>query len=83
MSRQAIDKILDALKNGKHHTIEDITEKTGIKGPKIGIIIAFLEEFQFIKVDKDQKITLNALTKQFLDRLDKTDPAPFYEKITA
>lgn len=83
MNKQAIDKILDILKNGKQHTLEEITEKTGIKEPKVRIITAFLQKFQFIKVNKNGNIKLRALIKQFLDKLDKTDPKPSYEEITA
>lgn len=83
MDKQAIDIILDTLKNGKQHTLEEITKKTGIKEPKIRLIIAFLQKFQFIEIDKSGNIKLSILTKQFLDKLDKTDPTAFYEEITA
>jgi len=83
MDKQAIDKILDALKNGRYHAPKEITEKIGIKEPKVRLIIAFLEEFQFIDADKDGNIKLNALTKQFLHKLDETDPTSSYEEITA
>jgi DNA-binding IclR family transcriptional regulator len=75
MDEQDIDKILDALKNGRSHALKELTQETGIKEPKTRLIIAFLEKFQFVEVGKDGNIKLNRLTKQFLDKLDKTDPS--------
>jgi DNA-binding IclR family transcriptional regulator len=84
MDKPAIDKILDALKDGEYHTLKEITQKTGIKQPKTRLVIAFLQKYQFIELNKNGKIKLNVLIKQFLDKLDETDdPAPFYEEITA
>jgi hypothetical protein len=83
MDTQTIDKILYTLKDGKQHTLEEITQKTGTKEPKAKLVIAFLQKFQFIEVNKNGSIKLNPLTKEFLDKLDKTDPNSFYEEITA
>jgi Ca2+-binding EF-hand superfamily protein len=83
MDAQAIDKILDTIKTRRFTTLKEITRQTGIKEPRIRLIIAFLEKFQFIDVDKDGNIKLNALIKQFLAKLEKTDPKSSYEEITA
>jgi DNA-binding IclR family transcriptional regulator len=83
MDTPAIDKILDTLRDGKQHTLEEIMQKTGIKEPQIRLITAFLQEYQFIEVNKDGTIKLNPQTKEFRDKLNKTDPDTFYEEITA
>lgn len=80
MTNQSIDKVLDVLKDGKWHTPEEITNRTRIEEPKIKLITSFIQRFQFIQIDKKGKIKLTSLTKKFLE---KTDPAPFYEEITA
>ena len=83
MDKPAIDQILITLKDGKQHTPSEIAQKTGIKEPKIRLAIAFLQEFQFIEADKNGNIKLNHLTREFLNKLDKTDPDSSYEEITA
>jgi hypothetical protein len=83
MDKQATDKILNTLKNGEYHTLQEITQKTASKEPNARLIIEFLQKFQFIQIDKNQKIKLSTLTKQFLDKLDEAGSAPFYEEITA
>lgn len=83
MDKQATDRILETLKNGRYHTLKEITEKTAMEERKVRLIIAFLEKFQFINVDKNENIKLSTLTKQFLHKLNETDPTSSYEEITA
>jgi hypothetical protein len=83
MDKPATDKILDTLKNGEYHTLEEITQKTAAKTHKARLVIEFLQKFQFIEINKNEKIKLTTLTKQFLDNLDEAGSAPFYEEITA
>jgi len=83
MDRQVIDKILDALKDGKSHTLDEVREKAGVKEPKTELIITFLEKYQFVEMNKRGNVRLTTPTKQFLDELDRTDPPAFYEEITA
>ncbi|HVP26266.1 MAG TPA: hypothetical protein VMT26_01195 [Candidatus Bathyarchaeia archaeon] len=83
MDKQATDRILDALKNGRYHTPKEITEKAAMEERKVRLIIAFLEKFQFIDIDKNGNIKLSNLTKQFLQKLNETDPTSSYEEITA
>jgi DNA-binding IclR family transcriptional regulator len=83
VEKQGIDKLIDALKDGKWHSIEQIVQKTGIEKPKAKLVIAFLEQFQFIERDK-RKIKLNPLTKQLLEKLEDSDNASsFYEEMIA
>jgi DNA polymerase III delta subunit len=84
MDRQAIDKLLDALMDGKWHTAREIIDKTRIEEHKLKLITSFLREFQFIQEDKKtERIKLKTSTKELLEKLGKTDPNSSYEEITA
>jgi predicted transcriptional regulator len=85
MEKQDVDKLLDVLKDGKWHSIEQIVQKTGIEEYKAKLVISFLEQFHFVHTDKKTgKIKLTALTKQFLEKLeDHTRPSSFYEEMIA
>lgn len=83
MDRQEIDRILDALKDGKKHTLEDIRQRAGTKDTKAILILTFLGKFEFVEMDKERNVKLKPLIKRFLDRLDRTGSTSFYEEITA
>jgi hypothetical protein len=84
MQRQDTDKLLDALKDGRWHRTEDVQHATGLGARKTKLILSFMNKFDLIQTDeKTNKIRLSRLTKQFLEKLDDTDPAKSYEEITA
>jgi len=84
MEKQDIDKLLDALRDGKWHTQKQIVQETGIEEYKAKLIIAFLRRFQFIQTHKKtRKIKLNILTRQFLEKLANPKSSSFYEEMIA
>ncbi len=85
MERQDIDKLLEALIDGKWHTLEEIVQKTGIEEYRAKLVISFLQQFQFIQTDKKTgKIKLSALMRQFLEKLgDPNSASSFYEEMIA
>jgi predicted transcriptional regulator len=83
MKKQDIENLLDLLKDGKWYTAEKIMDKTRINEYKAKLMISFLQEFQFIQVDKKSgRIKLTISAKRFLENLEKTDAAS-YEEIMA
>jgi hypothetical protein len=85
MERQDIDKLLEVLIDGKWHTIEEIVQKTDIEEYRAKLVIAFLQQFQFIQIDeKTEKIKLSTSMRQFLEKLgDPNEASSFYEKMIA
>jgi hypothetical protein len=85
MQRQiAIDKLLDSLKDGRWHSAEEVQQASGLDARRTKLILSFMNEFNLIQTDKKtNKIRLSRLTKQFLEKLNETDPKKSYEEITA
>jgi len=85
MERQDIDKLLEVLIDGKWHTLEEIVQKTAIEEYRAKLVISFLQQFQFIQMDKRSgKIKLGTLMRQFLEKLgDPNEASSFYEKMIA
>jgi DNA-binding IclR family transcriptional regulator len=84
MQRQFTDRLLDALKDGKWHRVEDVQHATGLDARKTKLILSFMKEFNLIETNKKtDQVRLSHLTKQFLEKLNNTDPAKSYEEITA
>jgi DNA-binding IclR family transcriptional regulator len=84
MQKEYVDKLLNALTDGKWHTVEEIADKTRIQEQKVKIIASFVKEFKFIKEDKKTgRIRLTRTTMTFLEKLGKTDQNSSYEEITA
>jgi hypothetical protein len=83
MGKQDIDKLLEALTDGKWHTLEEIVQKTGIEEYRAKLVISFLQQFQFIQIDKKNgKIKLSTLTRRFLEKLgDPNEASSFYEEM--
>jgi len=64
-----IDEILDVLKNGKWHSIKNISEKTQLQEFKVELLTNFLAEYNFIELDREEHKT--RLTPPLLDFLKK------------
>ena len=84
MKKQDIDKFLDALKDGKWHTVAEIIDRTRIEEHKMKLLTSFLQKFEFIQVDeKANRMRLDSSTKKFLEKLGEINPTSSYEEITA
>jgi DNA-binding IclR family transcriptional regulator len=76
-----MDQILDILKDGKWHSLQEIIDQTKIQERKVRLITSFLQKFQLVQLEKKNKrIRVDALTKQFIEMID---PTTSYEEITA
>jgi hypothetical protein len=84
MEKQDVDKLIDALKDGKWHTQQQIVQKTGVEEYKAKLVLAFLRRFQFIQTDrKTRNIKLTLLTRQLLEKLANPKALSFYEDMIA
>lgn len=84
MKKQDIDKLLYMLKDGEWHTTAEMMDEIKIEEYKVKLLLSFLQEFQFIRVDKKKsRIRLNPSMKEFLEKLKNINPASSYEEITA
>jgi DNA-binding IclR family transcriptional regulator len=50
-----IDQVLELLEDGDWHELNEITKKSGLQQPKLEAVVDFLEEYEFIHVDKEQQ----------------------------
>lgn len=84
MQMQCADKLLYALKDGRWHKAEDVQHMTGLDAKKMKLMLSFMNEFNLIETDKKvNQVRLSRLTKQFLKKLNESDPRESYEEITA
>lgn len=65
-----IDNILETLRDGKWHTLREISQKTKLHEFKIEIITYFLADYSFLEFNKKDKKA--KLTKMFVNFLKKT-----------
>ena len=69
-----IDDILWFLKDGKWHSIEEITEKMGLSKTKTEIALEFLTKYNFIQRRKDDaKAKLQSSTRKFIIEILKLE----------
>ena len=69
-----IDDILWFLKDGKWHSIEEITEKMGLSKTKTEIALEFLSKYNFIQRRKDDtKAKLQSSTQKFIIEILKLE----------
>jgi len=65
-----IDKILELLKDGEWHEIEEIAGKTQLYEFKVDVL-TFLAEYDFIEIDTEERKTrLTALSLSFLREIE-------------
>jgi DNA-binding IclR family transcriptional regulator len=50
-----IDQVLELLENGDWHELTEIARKSGLQQSKLEAVVDFLEEYEFIHVDKEQQ----------------------------
>jgi DNA-binding IclR family transcriptional regulator len=66
-------KILELLSDGGWHTLDEIRKRTELTKRNITRIIQFLEEYNFVVVDKEEgKIRLNENVRKFLAQTVKS-----------
>jgi len=62
-----IAKVLEYLKDGKWHTVEELREKMEVNENQIQQIIAFLSEYNFIIANQaEKKVKLEEAIQKFL-----------------
>jgi len=50
-----IDQVLELLEDGDWHELKEIGRKSGLQQSKLEAVVDFLEEYEFIHVDKEQQ----------------------------
>lgn len=70
----AIDEILELLKNGEWHSLEEVTDKTQLQGSKVKLITSFLAEYEFLETNKkEKKIKLSPGLLLFLKKIENIE----------
>jgi len=63
----AIDEVVDLLKNGEWHNLQDLAENLKLDEEKLQRIIQFLKSLDLIKLDeKQQRAQINTALKQLI-----------------
>ncbi len=74
-----IDEILWSLKDGRWHTLREITEKSYLAESKAKLILSFLSKYSFIQLDEnEQKAKLLPQMLNFIGEiqsLEKEEPS--------
>jgi len=66
----AIDALLDLLQDNKWHNFKEIAEKVALSSDNAEMVVNFLAEYGFVKLNKDTKqIKLHDLTLDFLTEI--------------
>ena len=70
----AIDKILEALRNGDWHEIGEITQRLQIRESQVELISSFLATYDFLEFDrKSKRIRLSPQLQRFLGKITKVE----------
>lgn len=65
-----INKVLELLRDGKWHTIKDVSQKSKIQEFKINVLTDFLAEYSFLDINKkDKKARLAQVFVEFLEEI--------------
>lgn len=64
-----IENVIELLKDGKWHTIKEISQKSKIHEFKIEMITDFLADYSFLELNKEEKKA--KLSKMFVEFLKK------------
>lgn len=79
-----VDQLFENLRDGRWHSLNEMARKTNMDEEKTKLIISFLEEFSFIQIDREKKkVRLDALTRKFLEKIEKHETAAHCQEITA
>jgi hypothetical protein len=70
----AIDRILEALRNGDWHEIGEITQKLRMGESQVELISSFLATYDFLEFDpKARKIRLSPQLRRFLRKITEVE----------
>ncbi len=68
-----IDNLIELLKDGKWHTVEELSQKTKLHEFKLAVLFDFLADYSFLRIDKrDRKAKLSRVFLEFL-RKERSD----------
>lgn len=71
-----IDKVVELLKDGKWHTIKEISQKSKLHEFKIEILTNFLANYSFLKLNKkERKAKLSEVFVEFLKKISRLQKA--------
>ena len=71
-----IDKVVELLKDGKWHTIKEISQKSKLHEFKIEILTDFLADYSFLKLNKkERKAKLSEVFVEFLKKIRRLQKA--------
>jgi len=69
-----IDHILDTLKNGHWHDLEEVSERTRLTRFKLELLTNFLAEYNFIELDKkEQRTKLTPPLFNFIRKIQRVE----------
>ena len=67
--RPQIHRVVEFLKDGKWHTIQEISRETRVHEFKIQIIASFLADYSFLSFrEKEQEAKLSEVFVEFLEK---------------
>lgn len=70
----AIDRILEAIRDGDWHEIGDITQRLQIEEPQVELISSFLATYDFLEFDhKSKRIRLSPQLQRFLGKITEVE----------
>lgn len=69
-----IDNILELLKNGEWHDLEEISKRTRLDKFKVELLTNFLAEYNFVELDKkEQRTRLTPPLLNFIKKIQGTE----------
>jgi hypothetical protein len=69
-----IDEILWSLKNGKWHSLTEITKKSTSPEPLTKMALSFLWEYNFIQIDEyKERVRLSPLVLNLIDEIQRIE----------
>lgn len=70
----AFDEILWSLKDGKWHSLKEITEKCSLPESRVKMAVNFLWEYDFIQVNENgRKARLRPAILEFIDEIQRVE----------
>jgi hypothetical protein len=76
-----IDNVVELLKDGKWHSIAEISRKTKLNEFKVEILADFLADYSFLELNKKEKKA--KLSRAFIDFLKKAPGTHSYADMSA